>query len=353
MLRLLTFILPLCVALSLISTGSAHAEEGKLWITYPGGEGPGQGKHIVLVAGDDEYRSEEALPMLGKILSKHHGFKCTVLFPINPETGEIQPSFQKNIPGLEALADADLMIMALRFRDLPDEQMKHIHTYTQSGKPIVGLRTSTHAFNIRSSDTYKKYSWRNNTDGWQGGFGKQVLGETWIAHHGHHGKESTLGIIAEGAKDHPTARGIKPKTIWGDSDVYTIKLPLPGDSQPIVMGAVLTGMNPDDPILVDKPDAKKQKNNPMMPVTWIKTYETESGKKARVFTSTMGAATDLVFEGSRRMIVNGSYWALGMEDQIPAEGTKVDLVDAFKPTPFGMRNFKKGTTPTDYALISK
>ena len=119
------------------------------------------------------------------------------------------------------------------------------------------------------------------------------------------------------------------------------------------MGAVLTGMNPDDPILVDKPDAKTQKNNPMMPVTWIKTYQTESGKTARVFTSTMGAATDLVFDGSRRMLVNGAYWALGMEDQIPAEGTNVELVGEFKPTNFGMKNFKKGMTPADYALNIK
>lgn len=351
--RLLAWLMPLALIVGLFVASPATAEEGKLWITYPGGDGPGKGKHIVLVAGDDEYRSEEALPMLGKILSVHHGFKCTVLFPINPETGEIQPNYQKNIPGLEKLNDADLMIMGLRFRDLPDEQMKHIDTYIQSGKPIVGLRTSTHAFNIRSSDTYKKYSWRSNVEGWNGGFGKQVLGETWVAHHGAHNKESTLGIIADDAKDHPIARGIKPKTIWGPSDVYTINLPLPGDSKPIVMGAVLTGMNPDDPILVDKPDAKKQKNNPMMPVTWIKTYETESGKKARVFTSTMGAATDLVFEGSRRMVINGVYWALEMEDQIPAEGTKVDLVDEYKPTDFGFKTAKKGMTPADYALKSK
>lgn len=315
----------------------------KLWVTYPGGDGPGKGKHIVLVAGDDEYRSEEALPMLGKILSVHHGFKCTVLFPVNPD-GEIQPNYQKNIPGLEALADADLMIMGLRFRDLPDDQMKHMVDYIQSGKPMIGLRTSTHAFNIKSSDTYKKYSWRNNSEGWQGGFGKTVLGETWVAHHGHHGRESTRGIIPDSAKDHPINRGIKPNTIWGDSDVYTIKLPLPGDSKPIVMGAVLTGMNPDDPILEGK------KNEPMMPVTWIKSYKTESGKTARVFTSTMGAATDLVFEGSRRMVINGAYWALEMEDKIPAEGTKVDLVGQYKPTPFGFKSFKKGTKPSDYAL---
>lgn len=347
--RLLARLMSLTIALGFLVSNPTLAEEGKLWVTYPGGEGPGQGKHIVLVAGDDEYRTEEALPMLGKILSVHHGFKCTVLFPINPETGEIQPNYQKNIPGLEALNDADLMIMGLRFRDLPDEQMKHMDAYIQSGKPMIGLRTSTHAFNIRSSDTYKKYSWRSNVKGWQGGFGKQVLGETWVAHHGKHGGESTRGIIPDSAKNHPINRGIKPGSIWGDSDVYTINLPLPGDSTPVVMGAVLTGMNPDDP--VSTRDRKGVPiNDPMMPLTWTKTYETESGKKARVMTSTLGAATDLVSEGSRRMVINGAYWALGMEDKIPAEGTKVDLVGEYKPTKFGFKTAKKGMTPADYVL---
>ena len=164
------------------------------WVVYEGADGPGKGKHIVLVSGDEEYRSEEALPQLGKILAKHHGFKCTVLFAIGKD-GTIDPNRNDNIPGLEALRSADLMIIATRFRDLPDEQMKHIVDYVESGKPIIGMRTATHAFNIKSK-TYAKYSW--NSKDWAGGFGRQVLGETWVNHHGHHGKESTRGIIAHG-----------------------------------------------------------------------------------------------------------------------------------------------------------
>ena len=61
------------------------------WVVYEGGDGPGKGKHVVLVSGDDEYRSEELLPQLGKILAKRHGFKCTVLFAIDPATGTINP----------------------------------------------------------------------------------------------------------------------------------------------------------------------------------------------------------------------------------------------------------------------
>src|SRR5271168_4525459 len=85
-----------------------------------------QHKNIVLISGDEEYRSEELLPQLAKILATHHGFRCTVLFAIDPKTGKIDPDQVDNIPGLEALDTADLMVIMTRFRDLPDNQMKHI-----------------------------------------------------------------------------------------------------------------------------------------------------------------------------------------------------------------------------------
>src|SRR5881409_3694509 len=89
------------------------------WVVYEGGDGPGKGKHVVLVSGDEEYRSEEALPQLGRILARHHGFKCTVLFAIDPKDGSINPNVKDNIPGLEALRTADLMIIFTRMRNLP------------------------------------------------------------------------------------------------------------------------------------------------------------------------------------------------------------------------------------------
>src|SRR5947207_14650291 len=99
-----------CV-LALLCCLFATAARGADWVVYEGKAGPGKGKHIVLVSGDEEYRSEEALPQLGKILARHHGFKCTVLFAIDPKTGTIDPRVNNNIPGLEALRSADLMIL--------------------------------------------------------------------------------------------------------------------------------------------------------------------------------------------------------------------------------------------------
>src|SRR5260370_30990628 len=77
------------------------------WLTVEGGDGPGKGKHVVLVSGDEEYRSEETLPQLAKILAKHHGFTCTLLFAIDPRDGTITPHTNNNIPRLDKLKSAD------------------------------------------------------------------------------------------------------------------------------------------------------------------------------------------------------------------------------------------------------
>jgi type 1 glutamine amidotransferase len=319
---------------------AAQASTASPGVVYDGFDGPGKGKHIVLISGDEEYRSEEAMPQLGKILAKRHGFKCTVLFAVDPATGLIDPKCLTNIPGLEALKTADLMIVFTRFRDLPDDQMRHIAEYIEAGKPVIGIRTATHAFNIPAGKKYPNYGWQSKE--WDGGFGRQILGETWITHHGNHGKESTRGLIAKGVENDPIVRGCED--IWTKTDVYGVRLPLPGDSRPIIMGQVLVGMNP-----TDKPFAGP-KNNPMMPVAWTKTYKNAQGQVGRVFTTTMGSSQDLLSEGLRRLLVNASYWCTGMEDKIPARAD-VELVGDYKPSPFSF--FGKANTglkPSDHAM---
>ncbi len=319
----------------------SHALARDDWVVYRGQAGPGQNKHIVLVSGDEEYRSEEALPQLGKILAKHHGFTCTVLFAVDPATGAINPNVQTNIPGLASLDNADLMIIFTRFRGLPDDQMAHINTYLSQGKPVLGLRTATHGFLFTGETAWKHYhnGYKGDRKAWTDGFGRLVLGEKWINHHGRHKHESTRGIIAPQATQHSIVRGIKDGDIWGPTDVYGVRLPLPGDSQPIVLGQVISrkgefkdnepfyGMRADDGPAVSGPE-----NDPMMPIAWTKTYQIPAGRSGRVLTSTIGAATDLVSAGTRRLLVNGVYWCLGMEKAIPATGTCVELVGEYKPT---------------------
>lgn len=327
---------------ALLIGATSGADEGDLWITFKGGDGVGNGKQIVLVSGDEEYRSEEALPQLAKILSKTHGFDCTVVFAIDPESGEINPDIGNNIPGLEALKTADLMIIATRFRNLPDGQMQHIVDYVESGRPVIGMRTATHAFNIPAGKTYSKYSWTSNDKTYEQGFGRQVLGETWISHHGNHKSQSTRGLIAKGQETNPILKGIFDGDIWGPTDVYGVRLPLPGDSTPLILGLVLKGMKPSDAGVVGS------KNDPMMPVAWTKSYASASGKSARVFATTMGSSTDLESEGLRRLLVNAVYWCVGLEDKIPASNN-VDLIGEFKPTPYGFSGYIKGKKPSDYA----
>ncbi|HEY7327465.1 MAG TPA: ThuA domain-containing protein [Gemmataceae bacterium] len=321
----------------LILGGSVRAADP--WVVYDGSDGPGKGKHIVLVSGDEEYRSEEALPQLGKILAKHHGFKCTVLFAIDPSDGTINPNKNDNIPGLEALKNADLIILFTRFRDLPDQQMKHILEYVESGRPILGLRTATHAFNLKSK-SYAKYSWNSRTE-WRGGFGRQILGETWVNHWGNHGKQSTRGIVVKGENDNPILRGINDGDIWGPTDVYEVHLG--SDCKPLVLGQVLQGMKPS------APPVEGRKNDPMMPIAWTKSYQGVSGKMGRAFTTTMGASQDLQSEGLRRLLVNAAYWSVGMEDRISAKST-VELVGEYKPSPFGFGGYTKGVKPSDLEI---
>jgi len=334
-----------------VSVPMAAAEP---WVVYEGSAGPGRGRHVVLVSGDEEYRSEEALPQLGMILALRHGFRATVLFAIDPKDGTINPDERGNIPGLEALASADLMILFTRFRELPDEQMKHVDDYVHSGRPIIGIRTATHAFRYREDSTspYRHYDFRSKI--WEGGFGRQVLGETWISHHGRHGVESTRGLIASEQKNHPIVRGVDD--IWGPSDVYTVRLPLPGDSKVLVLGQVLEGMHPTDkPVVgVSVVEAggkrvERTPNDPMMPVAWIRTFTGHSGKPARVFTTTMGASVDFESEGLRRLLVNAVYWCLGMEDRIPPRAD-VRPVGDYRPTFFGFGKYRRGLKPADFAL---
>lgn len=355
---LITSILCVCVLFGCTSSPDTQAEQSvpsgpAQWVTNDGHEGPGAGKHIVLVSGDEEYRSEEALPQLAKILSHHHGFKTTVLFAQDPaKAGMIDPNYTDNIPGMEALASADLMVLFTRFRALPDDQMNHIKDYLMEGKPVFALRTATHAFQFRDS-TSKWLHWSNSfndeSSPWNGGFGRLVLGEKWYTHHGHHKHQSTRGLIAEGAADHPIATGLADGDIWGSTDVYGVRLPMPEGVTPIVMGQVINrpgafdendlffGMSPTDTeVATTNPGSKKtyNPNDPIMPIAWTKPYQLPEGKSGMAFTSTIGSSSDMVNDGVRHLMVNAVYHLLDMD--VPAQAA-IDVVGTFNPSQYSFQ----------------
>lgn len=335
------------VALATLAVAVSASQD---WVVYEGRSGPGAGKHIVFLAGDEEYRSEEALPQLARILAVRHGFKCTVLFSVDAK-GAIDPNTRDNQPGLEALDSADLCVTLLRFRSWPDAQMKHFVDYLLAGKPILALRTSTHAFAYAPDSTspYRRFGWQSAE--WQGGFGRQVLGETWVNHWGDHGRQATRGVVSSEAQNHPVLRGVA--ALFGTTDVY--EAAPPSDASILVRGEVVDGMNSSDPAAsarkkttlgVDQP-----LNDPMMPIVWTRRYKNELGNSNLVFTSTLGAATDLLSEGFRRMLVNAAFWAVGLEAKIPARAN-VEFVGTYDPSPFGFGRFRKGVKPSDLARIS-
>lgn len=310
---------------------------------------------IVFVTGDEEYRSEEGMPQIAKILNQHHGFNCKVLFAQDPSRpGIVDPNYLHNIHGLENLVEADLMVIFTRFRALPDGQMTLIDDYLKSGRPVLGIRTATHAFNFTENDSlssYHHYGNFNNEEGqWQGGFGRLILGEKWISHHGNHGNQSTRGLKAEGTEDHPIWHGMEEGSIWGPTDVYGVRLPLPGDAQPLVLGQCVDrsmeydendprlGMRPTDSDLPEKIERMGKmidQNDPMMPIAWTKSYQIPGGQEGKSFTSTIGCSTDLLETGTRRLIVNAAFWLLDLE--VP-ELANVELVGNYNPTAFGFKD---------------
>jgi type 1 glutamine amidotransferase len=265
---------------------------------------PGQAPaapHVVFVTGDCEYRSEITMPMIAKILETHHGMKCTICYAVDEKTGEIRPKHLTNIRGLEALRTADLAVFFIRYRQLPDDQLKLILDYLHSGKPIVGLRTSTHGFRYPSGPNSR----------WNDDFGRLVFGQKWIRHHGH--DSSTLVYLA--LKDHPIARGVAPE-FYVRSWLYHV-MPLEGDCTILANGIAVKGDKPSRDVF-GTPN----------PVAWTKHFG-----KARVFFTTLGHPKDFEVESVRKLLLNGIYWALGWEDRIPATGCKADFVGNYVAPP--------------------
>lgn len=325
--RLLRGCLPIVLIASTMwpAAASHPLPESPLWLTYQGSGGPGDGKHIVLIAADQEYRSEQSLPMLASILAERHGFDCTVLFSLN-DRGQVDPTMKirwqdknviHNIPGLKYLQKADLVILFSRLITLPDEQIQHVITYLDSGKPIIGIRTANHGF-------LGNFPYR--IGGKNVRFGDDVLGGSFRGHHGAWQADSTRGVLVEKMRDHPILRGVED--VWGPSDVYRTYPQgesLPAGCRALVYGQPLLGRNHDDGVNPAKEP---------LPVAWTKTWTGATGNTARVFHLTMGSARDYQSAGLRRLTINAAYWCLHMEDRISADAP-VGYVGQYKPLASG------------------
>jgi len=308
--------------------------EDPRWIRFEAGEGPGQGKHIVFIAADQEYRSEQSLPMLARMLALRHGFHTTVLFSVNAE-GLVDPTKKikwedkevvHHIPGIEHLAEADLMVLFSRLITLPADELAHIYEFLDAGRPIIGLRTANHGF---IGFEYEK-------DGKRINFGEDVLGGSFRSHHGRWHADSTRGLVVPESATHPVLLGVDD--VWGPSDVYRTYeegAGLPEGCLPLLMGQPLMARSHDDPI---NPDLIP------LPVAWVKNWTGASGRSARVFHSTMGSAKDFQSEGLRRLFTNAAYWCLRLEDEIRADSS-VAPVGRYAPLASGFNYPKLDVRP--------
>ena len=302
-------------------------------LVYAGGKGIGAGKHLVFLAGDHEYRSEETLPALARILSVHHGFKCTVLFTVDPKTGDIDPAADF-MPGTQALETADLAVIFMRFKNLPADQMQPIVDYLDRAGPIVGLRTSTHAFKIPKESPFAKYDFQFKGKDYPRGFGRQVLGESWSGHFGKNHVMCTRLDIVENAKSHSIMRGVnKP---WAQSGGYW--------AEPIEGCNVLAMIQPLESML---PNSNPAAGKEPCPGVWTREYKSLDGKNVgRVFTTTNGASEDIVDLDFRRMMINACMWAVGLQASIKPD-LNVDFVGAYQPSTFSFGGNRRHIKPLD------
>ncbi len=272
------------------------------------------GKHIVLVAGDEEYRSEESMPMLAKILSQKHGFKCTVVFAWSQDGKYIDPNNQQGLRGLAALDSADLMIIGTRFRRPSEDQAVHITKFMDAGKPVIGIRTATHAFN--GGD---KFGGKIGFGEW----GRKILGEQWVSHHGGHKRQGGRGVIEADNADHPILNSVKD--VFVQSDIYGV-IHLTDEDKILLRGAVTESLDPTSK------NIEGPKNDPMQPFAWLHAYTSPAGASGQSFCTTGGASVDFLSDDLRRLIVNAAYHLTGRE--VPAEAD-VEFVDSFKPSFYG------------------
>ena len=303
-------------------------------VVYEGSAGPGFGKHIVFLASDHEYRTEETCPALARILAKNLGFKCTVIFGVD-ENGFIEAGSSR-VSGLEALDHADLFVIFARFLNLPDDEMAHVAAYLDRGGPVVGLRTSSHAFKIPGGSKYAKYDFQSKVAGYENGFGQQILGNTWVGHYGTNHKQGTRIQLVPEQKENVILSGVADNAFC-HAGAYVGK---PGPD--------FTVLTNSQPLVSMDPKADPDASKPPMPSTWTRSYTTADGTKHRVFHSTQGASEDILDENYRRMILNGILWAAGMEAAIKPD-LNVAVVGKYEPNTFNFARNAVKVKPSDLA----
>jgi nicotinamidase-related amidase/type 1 glutamine amidotransferase len=225
---------------------------------------------VVFLSAENEYDAAETLPVFAHELELTRGLHCEIL---QADTDTKSKDFY-TISGMEILTDADLVVVFARRRGFPTEQMKYLRDYLNRGKPLIGLRTASHAFDARGSAP------KEGHDEWPR-FDPEVLGGNY---HNHYGAGPKVTITpAAGAKDHPILNGVALPFL-SDGSLYMTS-PLADGTQLLLVGTI--------------PDQQPE------PVAWTHRY-----KGGRVFYTSLGHPDDFTNPSFRRLLINAVFWAM-------------------------------------------
>ncbi len=302
---------------------------------------------IVFLTGDEEYRSEESMPMLARILRRDFDFDVSVGFSVD-EHGFVDPHAAESLTGTDELADADLMVLFLRFRRPDDATFQHVLDFLAAGKPVVAFRTSTHAFRFETGSPWA--DWGSQPDpSFIHSFGggeliRELVGQKWITHHGHFddGQIPLTDVTLESSQtDHPILRGVEPFAAY--SWLYHVEGggdTVAGDPTFLLHGKALRSNH--------EAEGKLDRFPLHNPVAWTGRHHW-GDTPARVFTTTLGHPYDFKDAAMRRLALQGILWALGQEDRIPPGGVGTDPVGDYAPHNSGFSNaHKTGHHPADF-----
>ena len=239
---------------------------------------------VVFISAENEYDASRTLPDFANELELKYGLACRILQGSTEASGPQCNS----IPGLEILPQADLAVLYVRRRALPPEQMKYLRDYIGSGKPIIGLRTASHAFAV------PKDKMPSGLVDWPQ-FDPDVLGGNYQGHHGNKSEDGpkTYVRIQPGMESHPILKGVPAGEIHVRSWLYKV-LPLGSRTTILMTGRV------DD-------------RKPHEPVAWTN-IRSDGG---RVFYTSLGHPDEFKLPWFRRMLINGVFWA--MDKPVPAK----------------------------------
>lgn len=222
--------------------------------------------HAVFLIGEDEYETERTLPIFANKQLQPRGIRCTMI--------HADPKDENNFPGLVALKTADLLFVSVRRRALSANQMLLVKEYLEQGKPLIGIRTASHAFHTRGRRPAGHEEWQE--------FDRDVLGGNY---HGHHpAGPKTRIAIAPGAAEHPILTDIAVDSLVGNGSLYQVR-PLAKTAVPILIGSIA--------------------NQPDEPVAWTHTY-----RSSRIFYTSLGHPQDFENPHFVRLLTNATFWAL-------------------------------------------